>query len=423
MSADMQSSSPVTQVRFVDSWASSLFDLIRGLAALVVFLEHARNLFFVDYSQLPSHRLLFAIPYLVTGAGHQAVVVFFVLSGFFISGAVFRSLERGHWSWADYLTRRLVRLWVVLIPALLLCCFWDHLGGRLDPALYSGKVANHIVNEDVRQYLTPSIFLGNLFFVHTILVPVFGSNGPLWSLAFEFWCYILFPLGLFTIRPGTSRSQRLLFAVLFLAVARFVRGAVLGSFPVWLIGTVLFFMPPLRLSTSLGRRIRIFAAVIYAAIFFLLSGARSIPRIWSDYILAVFSFAFLWILLSASHRAEPRSPAVMACRGLARFSYTLYTVHTPMLIFCVALVLGNTRWAPTPAHVLTALGIWAIVLAFTYGLASLTEFRTDFIRTRLENLFNLRAMPATSPIPILQLKIHAKIAVLTTWSKKTYLLS
>jgi peptidoglycan/LPS O-acetylase OafA/YrhL len=404
MSVDTQPSSTVKQVRFTDSWASSLFDLIRGLAALVVFFEHARNLFFVDYPQLASHRLLLAIPYLVTGAGHQAVVVFFVLSGFFIGGAVFRSVERGHWSWADYLTRRFVRLWVVLIPALLLCCFWDRLGIYLDraPDLYSGIVPNHIISFDVRQRLSPSIFFGNLFFVHTILVPVFGSDGPLWSLVYEFWYYILFPLGLFTIRPGTPRSQRFFFAVLFLTGSGFVRGGILNYFPIWLSGTLLLLVPPLRLSPSLARRIRVLASIVYAVTFFLLSRMRFFSGLWSDYILAVITFGFLWVLLSASHRTEPRSSRVVACRGLARFSYTLYAVHSPVLVFCVALILGNTRWVPTPLHVLSALGIWAIVLAYAYGLASLTEFRTGAIRTRLEGLFRLPAIPEVSPIPILE---------------------
>src|SRR6202030_3749589 len=45
-----------------------------------------------------------------------------------------------------------------------------------------------------RSQITPGIFLGNLFFVQTILCRTFGSNGPLWSLANEFWYYLLFPL-------------------------------------------------------------------------------------------------------------------------------------------------------------------------------------------------------------------------------------
>jgi hypothetical protein len=34
-------------------------------------------------------------------------------------------------------------------------------------------------------------FLGNFAFLQTICVPIFGTNGPMWSLANEFWYYII----------------------------------------------------------------------------------------------------------------------------------------------------------------------------------------------------------------------------------------
>jgi len=36
--------------------------------------------------------------------------------------------------------------------------------------------------------------LENLGFVQTVSVPVYGTNGPLWSLANEFWYYVMFSL-------------------------------------------------------------------------------------------------------------------------------------------------------------------------------------------------------------------------------------
>ena len=122
---------------FTKSKASVLLDLVRALAALLVLVEHWRNLFFIDYPQIQAHRAAFAPVYLLTSAGHQAVVIFFVLSGYLISGSVFRTLDRNNWSWQTYLVHRLLRLWIVLIPGLLLCALWDaigiHSGKRGDP--------------------------------------------------------------------------------------------------------------------------------------------------------------------------------------------------------------------------------------------------------------------------------------------------
>ena len=71
---------------------------MRFLSAIVVFLFHF-------YVPLP---------------GYQAVMVFFVLSGYFISSTVLRSINENRWSWSDYLIKRVTRLWIVLIPALVL---------------------------------------------------------------------------------------------------------------------------------------------------------------------------------------------------------------------------------------------------------------------------------------------------------------
>jgi peptidoglycan/LPS O-acetylase OafA/YrhL len=47
----------------------------------------------------------------------------FVLSGFLISSTVLRSQVSGDWSWRDYAINRSIRLYVVLIPGLLLGFF------------------------------------------------------------------------------------------------------------------------------------------------------------------------------------------------------------------------------------------------------------------------------------------------------------
>ena len=43
-------------------------------------------------------------------------------------------------------------------------------------------------------HLDAATFWGNLVFLQTILVPTYGTNALLWSLANEFWYYMLFPL-------------------------------------------------------------------------------------------------------------------------------------------------------------------------------------------------------------------------------------
>ena len=113
------------QLRTPPRTASVHLDALRGIAAVGVCLSHLRDFFFVDYPH-PAHKnLLLAAIHLVSGLRHQWVIVFFVLSGYLVGGSVLRSMALGRWSWREYLLNRLTRLYIVLVPALVL-------GGLLD---------------------------------------------------------------------------------------------------------------------------------------------------------------------------------------------------------------------------------------------------------------------------------------------------
>jgi peptidoglycan/LPS O-acetylase OafA/YrhL len=395
MSLPGSRSSPV---RFTATWASVHFDLLRGLAAFFVLFEHWRNLFFVDFPRIVTHRLPLAVFYILGSAGHQSVILFFVLSGYFIGGTVFRSFERNQWSWSGYLLRRIVRLWTVLVPALLLCLFWDRFGiylGRA-PALYSGQVQNNMVG-NVAPMLAPHVFFGNLFFVQAILTPLFGSDGALWSLANEFWYYILFPLGFVALWRTQKLTHRMLSAALFALTAWFLGTNIVLSFPIWLAGVALFKLPPPSFPPRTGRYLRLGASLLYAIAFFAFGRLPTITGIQRDYLLTFITTLFLWILLSADTPYPPHARAVLASRESARFSYTLYAAHVPLLVFLTALIVGDSRWYPTATTLLAGAGLLLVALAYSWALAFLTEFRTDAIRLRLERLFGIATLPPMLP--------------------------
>ena len=219
-------------------------DCLRGLAALLVVVEHLRAFLFVPFPQVKAPGILTKVFYLVTGLGHQAVMIFFVLSGFLVGGSVITALQRGKWSWRGYLLRRMSRLWVVLIPALLLTLFWDKLGCSIAPGGYHGDY-----RELYHSGPTPAIpadwsigtFLGNTFFLQTIMVPCFGTNGPLWSLANEFWYYLLFPLGL-TIFITRKWRDRVMALILVAGIIFFLPKSILLEGVIWLLGAVVFYL-------------------------------------------------------------------------------------------------------------------------------------------------------------------------------------
>jgi peptidoglycan/LPS O-acetylase OafA/YrhL len=362
---------------FKHSKASVQLDMLRGLAAFLVLISHWKIMFFVEYHNITAHRIWFAIPYALCSGGHQAVLIFFVLSGYLISGSIFRSLDRNQWQWRSYLTHRFVRLWIVLLPGLILGALWDWIGLHYAhvPALYNGAgPKSHGI--DVYNTLTPAAFAGNIAFLQTLLVPTFGSNGALWSLANEFWYYLLFPFGWFAIRRHTAAPQRVVYIALFLVIAWFTRSGILPLFPVWLAGTVLAMLPRLRLRAWHS----IVATIVYTPLVFIFAKANFLPPFRQDYLFGAITFFFVWIIASSTEPAHDSASTAFA-RLTARFSYTLYVVHMPAMLLLTAFISAEQLWSPTSLHHdLVAIAVLALLLLYAYIVAAATEFRTDQVR-------------------------------------------
>jgi len=154
-------------------------DLARGVAAFLVMIGHLRSYLFIAPGELDNISLADKLFYFVTGFGREAVIIFFVLSGFFITKSIVGMVSRDEWSWHNYLINRLARLWTVLIPALLLTLMWDQLGITLTG---SGYYAGEYLDQYLRGPSPPAgidlgwlTLLGNIFFLQTIETAVYGS--------------------------------------------------------------------------------------------------------------------------------------------------------------------------------------------------------------------------------------------------------
>ncbi len=390
--AVQRSSGVAGTVAFVHTNASVLLDALRAAAALLVVGDHLRNLLFVDYPQLPLPRRWAALPYLLTSAGHGAVVIFFVLSGYLIGGTVYRSMDRNQWRWSTYLTHRLLRLWIVLGPGLLLCVLWDVLGLRLHhaPLLYGGAGYNHLTPA-VRPQLSALIFLGNLCFLGGLHVPTLGSDGALWSLSFEFWYYLLFPLGVALWWRKGTRKQQLWTAAALLGAGAVAGWGVLEAFPLWLLGALLARLP----LPTWPVRGRVCAVGCYLPLFFVVSKKQVLPGLLNDYLLGLATAVVLLALLSARGRAEEDIGLVRGTRFLARGSFTLYVAHLPFAVLLTSLAAGDGRWVPGGWHLLAGFGILLATLGYCYGVAAFTEFHTDVVRRWVEQRLGVRVPAKT----------------------------
>jgi peptidoglycan/LPS O-acetylase OafA/YrhL len=350
------------------TYASAHLDALRALSALEVFAGHVRQNLFVSWQPGFHHHLPTRLTYFTTGFGHEAVMVFFVLSGYFVGGAVLRA--RHAWSWPRYLADRLTRLWLVLLPALILGALFDGLtmatGGR-----HAALVA---------PWFTLVNWLGNLVFLQEILVGTFGSNAPLWSLSYELWYYLAFP---FLVLAFTRRGPcRLLHLAALAAILAFTGARIAASFSLWLLGAAAAAAP------RLPRRAAVLAVVggglgLGATLLFL--GTRQGVRATFLADLAVAFFAALAVLGIREDRRPAHPHYAAAARWLAGWSYSLYLVHFPVLYFLggVLAAAGTGPWMPAPRTAAYALSIAVIVLSYAWLIARFTEARTASVRAAL----------------------------------------
>jgi len=143
---------------------SLYLDLLRLLAALAVYLFHV------------SYFAKVRIP-LIGNLGSEAVIVFFVLSGFLVTAAGMRQANL-----EQFVQSRLSRLWSVCLPALLLTLMVD-LAGQYISLLSYHPMQPYSLFKWVASMAINALFLNQIW--NLSIYP--GTNGPFWSLSYEFW--------------------------------------------------------------------------------------------------------------------------------------------------------------------------------------------------------------------------------------------
>lgn len=369
-------------------------DFIRGLSAIAVCASHLRAALFIDFSGMGASSAWQKAFYAATGLGHQAVVVFFVLSGFFVGGSVLKSGAR--FNPRKYAFLRLSRLWVVLVPALLFTAAVDRvigvlapgvLAGAFDPVWNSGPVSASEYSASVLN------FFANLLFLQTVLTPVFGTNGPLWSLANEFWYYVLFPICAMAIgwvgpgRSGSSWLPRVALGVVAVVLLVVLPRAITEAYPIWLLGLLAFLM-----IGRVGRTARHVLLVAGLAAFVLALAYSKSANLQARYGLSadvLIGIGFCLLCSALANMGPPRRPEslfVRTSQGMSAFSYSLYLVHFPLVALIGATLYGTRRMAPDATGLLEFTGWLALLLAAGAGFWWLFERRTDVLRRAMASV-------------------------------------
>ncbi|WP_306397465.1 acyltransferase family protein [Telluria beijingensis] len=370
----------------LDQPFSVYLDLVRFLAALAVVLMHLRQF---DLVELPGAHLL-------TLLGREAVMAFFVLSGFVIA----YTTEQRRPSAQAYALARAARIYSVALPVLLLAFAC----ASVVPPHLAGDTGQHYQLAKPWLYIPfHLLFLGDMW----TLTEVPPWLGPWWSLNYEVWYYVLFGVACYVRGPWRLPALALVLAVMGIKLWLLL--------PVWLAGVALYHWQARRtLARDLARLGWVASLALLVA--YEASGIEETLRLagrasWigqafalgnADRFLADYVFGLIVCLNFACARFAGFD-ALLRCappiRLLASYTFTLYLSHALVLAVWPALYPHD----PGSAADLLALGA-AIALA-TAILGNLTERRKNGVRRLLARLAGPWRRPARlAPAPVVPLK-------------------
>lgn len=353
------------RVSGLDPGVSSYLDLLRVVAAVVVILSHLLpNLYGFD-----------VIP------GHDAVVGFFVISGYVIVYAAEqrdRTLER-------FIINRLARLWSVLLPSLLVSAVAAIVVGKDSGLMFAPPITQP--DAFIAAALQNALFLGQNWFVATST----PFNDPAWSMSYEAWYYAIFAAFMFAPTRWKWPAAGL---GIFLAGP-----AIVALMPCWILGAWLYKRRE-RLVLPRGAAYALFAACIllYGMTYAFDLGGHS--RVWlsdltanhsyrlrastrfvSDFLTAcLFSGTIIAIgSMPAANRSFAASRSFF--RTISSRTFSLYLFHMPVFaILCGGFGIGR-------GHGASAILCIGLVLTICVLLGTVTEAKLAIWRRVVQGAY------------------------------------
>jgi len=342
------------ELKFNDGFKQFL-DHSRWLAALAVCTAHLRNLLFPDASDAGTLNIFAKIFYFLTLFGTQAVIIFFVVSGLLVGSSAFTKLKNGSFFLEQYAVDRMTRLYIVLVPAILLSLVLQW-GGPQQTCQTSDSATTVVAN---------LLFLQNLF------AEPLCNNHPLWSLSSEAFFYLAAPVIFVTyLRPTLTKLAITVFiaSVALLAWNGTNQSVAFGAM-IWAIGLLPLF---LRLQISFVFPLALFLLVLSASrLQFLGNGFTN------DLLIGL---AFGMTLCSRFPTSSRNAPLADLGRNGASFSYSLYLVHMP-IAQAISFYIGKQSLPPQEVRsYLIYFASVALILAVAKFFGLFFESRTETLR-------------------------------------------
>ena len=340
---------------------SIYLDLVRFLAAFAVLGAHL-EIDGLHASWVP-----------LSSMSHEAVMVFFVLSGLVIATTV----QRRETDWRSYTVARAVRMYSVVLPAIVLSFAVTAIAGALDPTIWNTEPGQDF---SLWGAVSSIAFLNESWRIDTNL----PWNHPFWSLCYEVWYYVLF--GVFCFARVRSR-------LLWLAGCAVIAGpAIVALLPIWMLGAWMArwrrfpaMTPVVAWSVVIGSWTLVWLISVSGLDIALRSYLHDeVPSFWrlesSQRLITDYLLGILVALNFLAFRALPDAATTWLVRAkrpiryFAGFTFSLYLFHRPLTKFC------GHFWPNPDGDVLHTIVVLVSVLASCMLIGGLTESKKYVIR-------------------------------------------
>lgn len=364
-------------------------DGLRGLAALVVVIHHCMLVWPAAWNAIETGQgtgwlaLLVFSPLHIFWAGTEAVILFFVLSGFVLA-VPYCDTQGTSGLWWGYFTQRLLRLYLPVGASLVLAVATYALVSHAAQPGSSGWLASHDIA------ITPGLVARDF----ALLGGTSWINSPLWSLRLEVAFSLLLPVVVACVR--TRRRWLQVGLAVFVAAGLVVSG--LMSLPP--ISYALMFVTGALLAkyrqhiTALAIRLsrRDWVLLTSVGVVCLLAGWWPVVG-RSGYAAAISTVgAALLVVIFVSCPGGLRVGTARPVAWIGKRSFSLYLVHEPIVV-STALLLRTANPLPVlllalPGAVLITAGFYRWVEVPTHRAARAAGVHAIEYRRGLANVRN-----------------------------------
>lgn len=371
-------------------------DSLRGLAAATVVVCHFLNILPAIHDDPQSGPLWYLVctPLRIFSAGHEAVVFFFVLSGFVLAIPFLAKPQ----PYPGFIIKRFFRIWTPYMFAVVLgfACY----------AAFAGPLAPGLslwAQGPWRDSITARTVVD-----HVLLIGSFKNNAynpVLWSLVLEMRISILFPLIIWMVKRFDWKTCLGISFVIYLIGRAGAAAGTRGLIPAndyfdTLVYVYMFTLGALmakhigplsdvlyrRRSRMFRRLILLGALALYVYRYLYPGMPELLVRVLHDFptTLAVFVF----IIVASGSASASRLLRLRPFVFLGKVSYSLYLLHAIMLLVTIHTLYGRySVWT-----------CWGVALAMTAVITVLSYYFVEEPSMKLGRYLASRVRPApTAP--------------------------